>query len=197
MSDFVWKNAASEELPEPLLQNNSSLTVQGTQEAMTAFLRTPSWILISVLFAVMAGAGAFILIRGMNNGMELQSVLSGAVVVVFSIAMYIHRFLIYPSKTAKTIVTKKQAQYQSERIDTEYYFYEDNIISLMNGETTAEITYDNIRRIYRSENYIVMSTFRRKMLLLNPHGFEYGDEKDFFEYMEEKCPKALPKKKEN
>lgn len=37
MSDFDWKNAASEELPEPLLQNNSSLTVQGVQEAMTAF----------------------------------------------------------------------------------------------------------------------------------------------------------------
>ncbi len=196
MSDFDWKEAVAEECPVPLLQNNSSLTEDGIKEALTAFLRTPSWILVRLLFAVMAGVGIFMLIRGFNNGMEMQSILSGAVLVVFSLAMYIHRFLMYPVKTAEKIVKKKKEQLKAQELHTEYRFFDENIISLMNGEETAEIIYDSIRRVYRTQNYIILSTFNRKMLLLSPDGFEYGDEQDFLEYMKEKCPKALPKKKE-
>lgn len=195
MSEFDWKEAVSEERPEPLLQNNSSLTADGIKEALTAFLRTPSWILVRVLFAVMASVGIFMLIRGFKNGMEMQSLLSGAVLTVFSLAMYVHRFLMYPAKTADKIVKTKKEQMKAQELHTEYRFFDENIVSLMNGEETAEITYDSIRRIYRTQNYIVLSTFSRKMLLLSPDGFDYGDEADFMILMKLKCPKALPKEK--
>ena len=196
MSDFDWKEAVAEERPDPLLINNSSLTVEGVKEALTAFLRTPSWILVRVLFIVMAGVGIFMLIRGMNIGNDMPTILSGAVVLVFSIAMYVHRFLMYPAKAAEKIVKKKQEQLKAAELITEYRFYDESIVSLMNGEENAEVTYDNIRRLYRSRNYIILSTFSRKMLLLSPSGFDYGDETDFMNLAEVKFPKALPKKKE-
>ena len=196
MSDFDWKEAVAEERPDPLLINNSSLTVEGVKEALTAFLHTPSWILVRVLFIVMAGVGIFMLIRGMNIGNDMPTILSGAVVLVFSIAMYVHRFLMYPAKAAEKIVKKKQEQLKASELITEYRFYDESIVSLMNGEENAEVTYDNIRRLYRSRNYIILSTFSRKMLLLSPSGFDYGDETDFMNLAEVKFPKALPKKKE-
>ena len=196
MSDFDWKEAVAEERPDPLLINNSNLTVEGVKEALTAFLRTPSWILVRVLFIVMAGVGIFMLIRGMNIGNDMPTILSGAVVLVFSIAMYVHRFLMYPAKAAEKIVKKKQEQLKAAELITEYRFYDESIVSLMNGEENAEVTYDNIRRLYRSRNYIILSTFSRKMLLLSPSGFDYGDETDFMNLAEVKFPKALPKKKE-
>ena len=196
MSDFDWKEAVAEERPDPLLINNSSLTVEGVKEALTAFLRTPSWILVRVLFIVMAGVGIFMLIRGMNIGNDMPTILSGAVVLVFSIAMYVHRFLMYPAKAAEKIVKKKQEQLKASELITEYRFYDESIVSLMNGEENAEVTYDNIRRLYRSRNYIILSTFSRKMLLLSPDGFDHGDEADLMMLAEVKFPKALPKKKE-
>ena len=196
MSDFDWKEAVVEERPEPLLINNSGLTVEGVKEALTAFLRTPSWILVRVLFIVMAGVGIFMLIRGMNIGNDMPTILSGAVVLVFSIAMYVHRFLMYPAKAAEKIVKKKQEQLKASELITEYRFYDESIVSLMNGEENAEVTYDNIRRLYRSRNYIILSTFSRKMLLLSPDGFDHGDEADLMMLAEVKFPKALPKKKE-
>ena len=196
MSSFDWKEAVLEERPEPLLQNNSSLTVEGVKEALTAFLRTPSWILVRVLFIVMAGVGVFMLIRGMNNSNDMPTILSGAVVLVLSAAMYIHRFLMYPAKNAEKIVKKKQEQLKSTELITEYRFYDESIVSLMNGEENAEVTYDSIRRVFRTKNYIVLSTFSRKMLLLSPDGFDYDDETDFMNLAELKFPKALPKKKE-
>ena len=196
MSDFDWKEAVAEERPDPLLINNSGLTVEGVKEALTAFLRTPSWILVRVLFIVMAGVGIFMLIRGMNIGNDMPTILSGAVVLVFSIAMYVHRFLMYPAKAAEKIVKKKQEQLKASELITEYRFYDESIVSLMNGEENAEVTYDNIRRLYRSRNYIILSTFSRKMLLLSPDGFDHGDEADLMMLAEVKFPKALPKKKE-
>lgn len=177
-----------------LFFNRSSLTTDGVREALTAFLRTPSWIVVRALFGVMACVGVVMLVRGIINDMELTGLLSGAVLMIFSVAFYIHRFLMYPAKTAEAIVKKKREQYKSEQLQTEYRFYEGGVTCVMNGEETAEVTFDDVRRVFRTENYWVLSTFRHKMLLLSPEGFEAGDEADFLRLMKQKCPKALPKK---
>ena len=195
MTDIIEATAqeATEET-SPLLVNRSSLTEEGIKESLTAFLRTPSWITVRVLFAVMAGVGIFILARGLSNGTEMTSVLSGAVLIVFSVFLYLYRFLIYPSKKAKEIIKKRQEKLKTKDIATEYRFFDENIGCLTNGAETSSVTYDSIRKVYLTQHYIVLSTFLRKMLMLTSGGFENAEDEDFYALMREKCPKALPKK---
>ena len=179
---------------KPLLTNRSRLSEEGVRESLTAYLRTPSWMIVRVPLLVMAGVGASILIRGIHPGMEKHIVLSGAVVIGCSVAMYLYRFVMYPSRKAREVIMKRQETLKTKDIATEYRFFDENIICLTNGEVTSEIAYDDIRKIYRTQHYIVLVTFRRKMLMLTPNGFMDDQEEDFTRLMKEKCPMALPKK---
>ena len=89
---------------------------------------------------------------------------------------------------------KRQETLKTKDIATEYRFFDENIICLTNGEVTSEIAYDDIRKIFRTQHYIVLVTFRRKMLMLTANGFQDDKEEDFTRLMKEKCPMALPKK---
>lgn len=196
MSDFYVNEIKTEENP-PLLANRSSLTEDGMKEALTAFMRTPSWILVRVLFAVMAGVGIFILIRGINLGMDTTNILSGGLVILLSAVMYFHRFVMYPAKKAKDVMKARKQKYKTDEITTEYFFYDDVITSVTQKTDTTDIGYDSIRRVFSTRNHIILSTFSRKMLILSPDGFDSGDQDDFYKLMEIQCPKALPKNRKS
>ena len=181
----------------PLFINRSEMNEQGVAEAMKSFMRTPSWILIRALFLVMAGVGVFIVLRGMSQGTEPPQLLMGAAVVLLSIGLYIHRFVIYPASNAKKVMKKKREKYKTDSITLEYRFFDDKLTSLTAETDTSEIPYDGVARIFETNHYIVISTYRRQMLLLSPSGFENGSVNDFRTLMQKKCLRALPKKRRN
>ena len=102
-------------------------------------MRTPSWILIRALFLIMAGVGVFMVLRGMSQGTEPPQLLMGAAVVLLSIGLYIHRFVIYPASNAKKVMKKKREKYHTDSITLEYRFFDDKLTSLTAETDTSEI----------------------------------------------------------
>ncbi len=187
----------TEEEVAPLFINRSEMTETGVCEAMKGFMRTPSWFLIRALFLVMAGAGIFIVLRGLSQGMEAPQLAMGALVVLLSAGLYVHRFVLYPSSNAKKVMKKKREKYKTDAITLEYRFFEESISGLTAETDASEIPYDGIVRVFETKHYIVISTYRRQMLLLSPGGFEGGDENGFWTFMQNNCSRALPKKRRN
>lgn len=163
-------------------------------------MRTPSWILIRALFLIMAGVGVFMVLRGMSQGTEPPQLLMGAAVVLLSIGLYIHRFVIYPASNAKKVMKKKREKYHTDSITLEYRFFDDKLTSLTAETDTSEIPYDGVARIFETNHYIVISTYHRQMLLLSPSGFENGSEDDSHTLMQKNvsalCRKSAETHKE-
>lgn len=61
-------------------------------------------------------------------------------------------------------------------------------------QTLNQVPYRDIRRIQCAKGYIFLGTLDRTAYALDTKGFEAGSEADFWQLMNEKCPKAVPKK---
>ena len=57
------------------------------------------------------------------------------------------------------------------------------------------VRYGDIRRIQCAKGYIFLGALDRVAYALDPKCFENGSEADFWRLMNEKCPKAVPKKR--
>ena len=60
--------------------------------------------------------------------------------------------------------------------------------------TPVSLPYDQILSIQRSKDGLQMLLMNNVYYILDPDRFEHGTEADFWRLMNEKCPKAVPKK---
>ena len=174
-------------MPEPILINHSKLTEQGIKEAMAGYMRSSFWIVLRLVLLSIAGAGVFLIVRGIQSDAEPLLIMPGAFILIMSLFLYIHRLLLFPSSYARRAISRKQEQYGTKEIRMDYYFYDDHVVSrVLDGADATGIDYADIRRVFRTVNYIAAVTGQRQIMVLDPGGFEPGDADSFFELMKEK-----------
>ena len=183
-----------EQAQEPVLISRFPMNEDNLREVAKDELRIP--ILLNYLFAaVMLFVAVYTAIRCFNApSLELRLLFRP----VFSLV--ITGLLIYQALT----VEKRSVERTMQRLEKEigsrdsvvilFFFpdcyYSEN--SELSGRTRRE--YSDVTQLTRAKNRIYLTMQGVRGYTLDPARFENGTEADFWKLMNEKCPRAVPRK---
>ena len=103
--------------------------------------------------------------------------------------------LSFPRRTANQVFRRVREQYQADEYERTNSFFPQEILSESSVSSDCiRLPYDNVVRITKWKGYIILHTTAQMLYMLDCARFENGTEADFWKLMNEKCPRAVPRK---
>ncbi len=169
----------------------SETSFQSINHALKRIMRSPSFLLIRLLYLAFLIIGIVFLIQSLNPW-ETGRFLFALALILLAIGMYIHRFLIYPSKQAKAVM-QSRSEDPAAVLLTRCRFLEEGILSQpKDGREESLIEYDDVRKLMKDDSYWILETNQKKLLVLPVSSF---DEHRLESFLLAKCPSLYKSEK--
>ena len=110
-------------------------------------------------------------------------------------ALYIFLGVTMARRAAKLYMRRLREQRKLDAYEGTIAFYPEEISSRYDiAQDPTHVGYENVKRILVDRGLILLRTKANVLLSLDAARFENGTEADFWKLMNEKCPKAVPRK---
>ena len=118
------------------------------------------------------------------------------VLVMYGLGVfYLWRLLTMVKRSAKQSIDRDEEKWHVRSFDTTIRFTDTAFIDKNDvGNDENHYDYAAVARLVPCKNLILLHTRARQFLMIDRTRFENGTEADFWRLMNEKCPKAVPKK---
>jgi hypothetical protein len=171
---------------EPVLTNRCRWDETSLKKgfAWTSRKSTVQLLLLPVVFLVIA------VYHLCAKGLDLIPIILLAAGIAYPIVA-----LRLPARFTKLQLRRMEENFQTDHLDTVTAFRDEELETWQEGKTSfSRIRYDSIETAAALSGLILLWTRSKQFVLLDPAGFEHGTEADFWRLMNEKCPRAVPKK---
>ena len=171
---------------EPVLTNRCRWDEASLKKgfAWSSRKSTRQLLLLSAVFLFIA------VYRLCTRGLDLIPVILLAAGIAYPIIA-----LRLPARFTKLQLRRMEENFQTDHLDTVTAFRDGELETWQEGKAAfSRIRYDSLKTAAALSGLILLWTRSKQFVLLDPARFENGTEADFWRLMNEKCPKAVPKK---
>ena len=173
---------------EPILINRCRMDEEVYRKAFSRVLRHYS-IILYIGAAFMIGCG--ILYALISNFTEWAMAL--LFLVLAGVEIYLA--LTTASRTAKLNVRRLEEVRGVTAFDTRVEFYDEEYHGCSEFvEEATKTPYSRLKKVMEGDGVLLLYTKSRQFFVLDCNRFQMGSEEDFWKLMNEKAPKAVPKK---
>ena len=148
-----------------------------------------------IFAALVIAAGIYNVLRLLKAGTSGFSPVIGTA-VLFGLGIFLIRDgLTVADRAVRLSLERRRQQGIPEDLEVTLRFGHSDMEKENNfTHTPVSLPYDQIVSIQRSGDGLQMLLKNNVFYILDPNRFEHGTEADFWRLMNEKCPKAVPKK---
>lgn len=181
---------------EGCLMNSCVIDRAVLTETMQAAMNRPFFRFLRWTELIVMAAALGLLIWALASKQGGSTVLQAVFLLVMAAFFFLQQFVFYPRRAVKNQLMRQILDDGTRELTNRLWFTEENVANLRGeGDELRHMDYDKVKRVSESQNLILLTTRRNRLISLDKQGFANGTAEDLYRLLERKCPKLQIRKK--
>lgn len=180
---------------EPVLTNHAVQDASSMRSVYRRILRPRIIWMLALSLAMLAYAVYYTVTYTVHLRGDTTALLLNLLLYALGIFEAVQAFRLVPRFT-KIFMKQMHERYRTDSVEVTSTFTEEGVVYRFSTESDPPARpYSEFRGVIEYKNFLLLKTAARMILILDRNRFESGTEADFWKLMNEKAPKAVPKRR--